>query len=58
MDNSLIRFIPHSFGGFFLMLLLTGCSINIVLNHSTGETSDLVEAIQTPTNDIKATIPL
>lgn len=41
-----------------LSITLVGCTINFSNVSSSGEASDVIDTEQTPTNDIKAEIPL
>jgi hypothetical protein len=39
-----------------LLMMCTSCTYSIVMNHSEGTTSDLVDTTQTPTTDATLTI--
>lgn len=53
-----IFLVLYFFFFFLIFLIISGCSYSITMVHTQGEAQDVVDEQQTPTADIKATIPL
>lgn len=40
----------------FVSMILCGCTISINMVHTEGQATDLIDEVQSPTNDLKADV--